>query len=44
MAGWESHSKRRGDKVLGGQGCKCANQLDEFGVRRRGVVAREEVG
>lgn len=28
----------------GGQGCKYTSQLDESGVRRRGVVAWEEMG
>lgn len=30
VVGWESHSMRREDKVLGGQGCYCESQLDRF--------------
>ena len=31
MVGWESHSTRREDKVLGSQGYTHAGQLDKFG-------------
>ena len=36
--------KRRRSKESEGQGCKHASQLGKFGVKRREVMAWEEMG